>query len=214
MAKLKNQKKSFSKNKRLPSVKGLSTDEILKMDVYKLGTKGLRQVLNRLISTANKRIRRLENQEKTSPALASLHRKRNYFSSKGLNYRQLQSEFKAVKNFLQAETSTITGFKKYRQEITYHLDEFQSEEQESEFWEVYNKWIDTHPNLATKFKDTNELQQMVYDEFVVKGLTKRGTSNKITHAVRKMLGEVVAKQSKDNMMNEDVLLNGVKRSDF
>lgn len=196
------------------SVKGLSTEQILKMDVYKLGSKGLKKVLNRLVSTANKRIRRLEQYDKVSPALASLHRKRKYFSTKGLSYNQLETEFKAVKNFLQAETSTIKGFKEYRAEITYHLDEFESEEQESNFWKTYNKWIDTHPQLAMKFKDTNQIQQMIYDNFVVKGKTSRGSSIAVTKAIKKMTGAVVEKKRREDILNEDALLNGVSQSDF
>lgn len=198
----------------IPSVKGLSTEQILKMDVYKLGSKGLKKVLNRLVSTANKRIRRLEQYDKVSPALASLHRKRKYFSTKGLNYNQLETEFKAVKNFLQAETSTIKGFKEYRKEVTYHLDEFESEEQESEFWQTYNKWIDTHPKLAMKFKDTNQIQQMIYDNFVVNGKTARGSSMAVTKAIKKMTGAVVEKKRREDILNEDALLNGVSQSDF
>lgn len=131
-----------------------------------------------------------------------------------MNYNQLETEFKAVKNFLQAETSTIKGFKQYRSEVTYHLDEFESEEQESEFWQTYNKWIATHPKLAMKFKDTNQIQQMIYDNFVEQGKSARGTSMAVTRAINKMTGAVVEKKRREDILNEDALLNGVSQSDF
>lgn len=201
--------------KSVKSVKGLSTSEILKMDVYKLNTKGLKSMLNRLVSTANKRIRRLEKNASNSPALVQYKNQKKPFTTRGLSHNELETMFKRVKNFLQAETSTMKGYKEHREDIIQNIGEFKDEQQEKDFWEIYNKWIDTHPNLAERFRDTNELQSMIFTNFVVKGKTARGTSASLTRSIKKMLGDIAEKQRKDDLLNEDVLLNnGIMQNNF
>ena len=56
-------------SKGIKTTKGLSTSDILKMDVYKLNAKSLRSVVRRLVSSANKRMRRLLKNAPSSPAL-------------------------------------------------------------------------------------------------------------------------------------------------
>lgn len=207
--------KKLKVGKAFKSVKGISTSEILKMDVYKLNTKGLRTMLNRIISSANKRIRRLEAKAPNSPALASYKRENKPFTSKGLSHNELETMFKRVKNFLQAETSTMKGYKAHREDIVERIGTFKNEKQEKKFWEIYNKWIETYPNLAVRFRDTNELQSMFYENFVIKGRKGIGNTSAITRAIKKMYGEVVANKNKEDMLNQDALLNdGVKQSDF
>ena len=65
-----------------------------------------------------------------------------------------------------------------------------------------------------KFKDTNQIQQMIYDNFVVNGKTARGSSMAVTKAIKKMTGAVVEKKRREDILNEDALLNGVSQSDF
>ena len=200
--------------KGIKSVKGLSTKDILNMDVYKLKTQSLKQVVNRLVSSANKRLRRLYEKAPNSPSLrwhldesGALQQ----FSSKGLNHRnQYEILMKSLKSFLTSKTSTIRGFQESRQDVVERLGEFESTEQESDFWRMYDRWKKTHANEFNRanFKDTNELAQMFYDEFVINGRTERGTSSKITRAIRKMLQDQVTQQTQSDLAMENDLKNG------
>lgn len=190
--------------KNINNIKGLSTSDILNMDVYKLDKSSLRAVTNRLISSANKRLRRLEKKAPTAPALRQHY---NYesgniipFSLKGAKSRNdVESVMKRVKSFLEAETSTIKGYSDFREKIRRDIGEFESVEQANDFWKTYNKWIDKHPELYNIYNDSNGLVSMFYDEFVIKGRSSQGASNKITRALNKMILDI---NEYDNNLDE------------
>lgn len=81
--------------------------------------KEYRNEANRLVSLANKRIRRLEkNGLQSSPAYqAYLANGGKPFSTKGKDYNQLQSEVARLKRFIDSETSTVTGVNNHLKEI-------------------------------------------------------------------------------------------------
>ena len=81
--------------------------------------KEYRNEANRLVSLANKRIRRLEkNGLQSSPAYqAYLANGGKPFSTKGKDYNQLQSEVARLKRFIDSETSTVKGVNNYLKEI-------------------------------------------------------------------------------------------------
>ncbi len=81
--------------------------------------KEYRNEANRLVSLANKRIRRLEkNGLQSSPAYqAYLANGAKPFSTKGKDYNQLQSEVARLKRFIDSETSTVKGVNNYLKEI-------------------------------------------------------------------------------------------------
>ena len=193
------------------NVKGLSTSDILKMDVYRLNKQSLKAVTNRLISSANKRLRRLEEKAPSSPALRQHYDYDNKqlkpFTLKGATSRNdVEAIMKRVKSFLQADTSTIKGFKDYAKEFTGKFGEFDSKDQANNFWKTYNKWVDTHPELYNLHGDTNGLVEMFYDEYVIKGRTARGTSSKITRTLNKMHQDINAKEStEDELLKNDLL---------
>lgn len=196
----------------IKSVKGLSTSDILKMDVYKLNKQSLKAVVNRLISSANKRLRRLEKNAPSSPALRQHYdydkKELKPFTLKGANTRNdVESVMKRVKSFLQADTSTIKGFKEYAKSFKEEFGEFESKEQANNFWKTYNKWVDTHPELYNLHGDTNGLVEMFYDEYVVKGRTARGTSSKITRTLNKMHQVINLKESAEEEFKMNDLIN-------
>lgn len=195
----------------IKSIKGLSTSDILNMDVYKLNKQSLKMVVNRLISSANKRLRRLEKNAPSSPALRQHYdydkKELKPFTLKGANTRNdVESVMKRVKSFLQSDTSTIKGFKEYAREFKAEFGEFESKEQANNFWKTYNKWVDTHPELYNLHGDTNGLVEMFYDEYVVKGRTSRGTSSKITRTLNKMHQVINLKESAE----EEFKMNDLK----
>lgn len=69
--------------------------------------------LNRLISMANKRLRRMEKKGYKTPAYKSAMKSGGKFHNKrGASFNDKQKEYHRVKNFLGMKTSTITGSKK------------------------------------------------------------------------------------------------------
>lgn len=207
MAKIKNVKPVIN-------VSGLSTKDILNMDVYKLNKQSLKAVVNRLISSANKRLRRLEKKASSSPALRQHYdyttKQLQQFTLKGAKTRnEVESVMKRVKSFLEAKTSTIKGFKEYAQDVKVQLGDFESKQQANEFWKTYNDWIKTHPELYNLHGDTNGLVEMFYDNYVVKGKTSRGTKSAITRALRKMHIDINLQQQ----MEEEMMMNDLKPED-
>lgn len=72
--------------------------------------KSYRKEASRLVSLANKRIQRLENNGlKDSPAYKKYLETGGKFSVKGKSYNQLQSEVSRLRNFIDSETSTVRG---------------------------------------------------------------------------------------------------------
>jgi hypothetical protein len=100
-------------------VSGKSVNQILSMDVdvlNKLGKKDLQKITGRLVSAANKRIRRAKEKGVDSPAFAYIRDNGGKFSTRGKTLNQLRSEFVKAKNFLEAETSTVKGAEQFKAE--------------------------------------------------------------------------------------------------
>lgn len=76
---------------------------------------------NRLFSIANKRITRLQNSEVLSPALHAVVNSGGKFYAKGADLKQLQHEYARCVNFLNMNTSTVTGARQYEKTITEKL---------------------------------------------------------------------------------------------
>lgn len=70
-----------------------------------------RQVANKLFSTVNKRIQRIENSNVISPALNALYRKRGnaHFSAKQGSFDDLKKEYAQAYAFYKLETGTVSG---------------------------------------------------------------------------------------------------------
>lgn len=69
-----------------------------------------RKEASRLVSLANKRVKRLEsNGLKDSPAYKKYLETGGKFSVRGKTYNQLQSEVSRLRNFIDSETSTVRG---------------------------------------------------------------------------------------------------------
>ena len=106
----------MAKTYKNPSiVSGLTIENILSMDIdkfNKLKEPDLKKIVGRLVSAANKRIRRMESAGIESPALSGVKRSGGTFSVKDKNLDQLRSEYARAKRFLTSKTSTIKGAKK------------------------------------------------------------------------------------------------------
>lgn len=118
----------MKKNKIEGSVRGKSVQQVLDMDInslQNLSTESLKMHVSRLISTANKRLKRLKTSSPNSPALRSFEELGiNKFSIRNKDYSQIMKTYAQVRRFLTHKTSTVKGSKEYfksvRQELRKH----------------------------------------------------------------------------------------------
>lgn len=148
------------------NVKGKSTSQLLKLtgnQLNKLSRKELSQVVSRLTSTANKRLRRFEKKDVSSPATEYVKRTGGKFSVKGKNIESLKKEYLRVKGFLESETSTITGTKKVRKNVINKLKEFGVDIKESQydkFFKVYERLKEVDRTVSDKLLKYNVFEEI------------------------------------------------------
>lgn len=94
------------------TVEGKSIDDLLKSgrNVGRMTEGTLRQIVTRLASAANKRLRRAEQAQLDSPAVKEALESGGKFTAKGKGLEGLKAEFVRLKTFLQDKTSTIKGW--------------------------------------------------------------------------------------------------------
>lgn len=91
--------------------------EVIRPKVDKL--KQLKTEASKLVSMANKRLRRLEKNGLTNTPAYQAYIKNGgtYFSVKGKDYNELQSELSRLRSFINSQTSTVTGVNNYLKEM-------------------------------------------------------------------------------------------------
>lgn len=147
-------------------VAGLTVENILNLDVNSLGEKDLRAVATRLVSAANKRIRRLAKTSggKFSPAYARIEKQGRMFSVKGKDISGLRAEMAQMRSFMRLKTSTVTGWKRVRKYMSSKFGGRISDAQMNEFWTVYRKLEESMGGVIGSVFDSNKIQSMLYDE--------------------------------------------------
>lgn len=108
----------MAKRNRIAS--GLSINDIKKMTMDKFQSytpTQQRELVSRLASAGNKRLRNLEKAGTETPATIKLNLSGGKLSVKGKSGDELIKEFYRAKNFLNSPTSTKTGWKKTKEEI-------------------------------------------------------------------------------------------------
>lgn len=117
-------------------------------DVNKFNEKTLRAAVQVLSSAANKRVRRIKAAGVISPAVRAVEQHGN-FTSKGKNRNQLLSEFVRAVNFLQAETSTVRGARKFTDKIRKNIGMNKTataEDLDNENKKFWNTFLDIYNN--------------------------------------------------------------------
>ena len=150
------------------NVTGLSTEEILNMDVNdinRMNNRTIKALASRLVSSMNKRIRSLEKNAPDSQALHSLpegHR----FSTKGLNRNEVRSLVGEMIQFGQMKTSTAKGWKSYRKSVESKLGGKLSDlKSEPKFWETYRRLQESNHAIFQKLS-SDEILKMTYEEAI------------------------------------------------
>ena len=157
---------------RSPYVTGKSVEDILNMDakVFRsLGERDLREVVGRLVSAGNKRLRSFSKAGETSPATRQAAKSGGAFSTKGKDLNQLRSEYARAKQFLTARTSTKAGWKKVQKDTLKELKKQGVDVTPTEFgkmWSAYEKLKEQSPEIADKrlkYKVLNDIADMADD---------------------------------------------------
>lgn len=153
-------------------VAGKSIQDILNIDNYvfnRLSAFDLRQYVSRLASAANKRLRRLENNRANTPAYRQVMRSGGNFSTRGKNLNELRAEFVRAKNFLEAKSSTVSGWKKtvkgtidklHEKGVDITPDEF------DQLWSVYEELKELDPSVSyrrLKYAVLQEIEMYIED---------------------------------------------------
>lgn len=94
------------------TVEGKTVDDLIRSgrNVGRMTEGTLRQIVTRLASAANKRLRRAEQASLDSPAVKEALESGGKFTAKGKGLEGLKAEFVRLKTFLQDKTSTIKGW--------------------------------------------------------------------------------------------------------
>lgn len=126
-------------------IEGLSIENILDLDmedVAKLSKKNLSRLAGRIQSAANKRIKRLREKgvAEYSPAIIRSLGDRVKFSIKGKTRNEILKEFKAIRRFLQAKTSSLSGFKAYKKRIEAKIKQPIDNERMKEMFKIFRKY--------------------------------------------------------------------------
>lgn len=185
------------KQKATVNVSGMSVKDIINIgeNIVKYNRSDLARIVGRLVSTANKRIRKLGETKlgQLSPAYRSRmgitkykHSEENkykrrkprtygFFTTVGKSRSQLLQEFKEAKGFLELKTSTIRGWDTIRHDIEKELGvELDTQRKRNKFWKVYRELTDgkniprVKDDTGSKF-NSEQIQKLVAKSFKQKG---------------------------------------------
>lgn len=114
--------------------------------VMSMSRRELAKATSTLAQAGNKRLKRFQEKNITTPATEYIKKHGGRFSTKGKDLEQLREEFQRAKDFLSKETSTIKGFRSWENKIADTLKtnagidyNALTERQKRKFWKAYSK---------------------------------------------------------------------------
>lgn len=180
----------------------LSTKQVLNLsikDVERMGQRELRQAVSTLRSTSRKRYERMEEREMWSPAMRGISSKSPsedvvFPSIRGMDTVTLRNEFKRYRGFLNAPTSTVKGAKQYEKTqkdiIVDVVGEEMTEDEVTEFWEIYEEMKESDVGGVLDYKQVMEVVGDVYEERRNPNNRKKRTKRAIKQEVKKRLNKI------------------------
>ena len=178
------------------NVKGLKITDIINIDLEtfnRLNESELRALTSRLVSAGNKRIRRLKEHDINSPAIQSLGKEQK-FSTKLSNdtttqqrVNKLRAEFSRARSFLNAETSTIGGYKKFKKKTIKKI----------------SKDLNMPEKVVEKSLDVNRLYDLLH-KAQQQGLVSSYRGSKGSIQARNVIAEILIDKPD---VNEDTLFD-------
>ena len=122
--------------------------------------------IKKIVRQANQRLRRLEQSGISSKSLAYKRRSGERFRIKGKTDEELQNLVKEARGFLLAKSSRVKGAKEVYEASKNMLEKqgiyLDTQEQEDEFWNLYNKFQELMGDKLGKDVST-QLKSLVYD---------------------------------------------------
>lgn len=152
---------------------GLSINDIMSMKTDQLKNMNARQqreIVSRLVSASNKRLRTIENSGIITPAALKAKLSGGMFSIKGKYDKSLINEFIRAKNFLRSKTSTVRGYKNVVKGIEKQLEELGIGESKSardimaNAYSVYDALAEFNPSIRTqrdKYKIADKIAEII-----------------------------------------------------
>ena len=154
---------------RTDFVKGKTVKQILDMPYYdlkKLTDSELKVLVGRLVSAGNKRLRRYQAKKGELPNAGSRRKttqtesgqtttqqdyEKRKFSTVGKDRTELFEEFKRAKNFMKAQTSSLTGEKSVKRESQKMIKEnfgiTVSDTDYDIYWKAFDRLKELHPEV-------------------------------------------------------------------
>lgn len=148
-------------------VSGMSIDDIMNIDYdmfNQLSHADLKKVTSRLISAANKRIKRMEKSGMTTPAMRAVQRG-GTLSVKNKNLNQVRSEYIRARQFLGYETSSFKGWNAVVKDTINSLKNIGviiDAEHFNELWQLYEKMKELDPRVGDRQHKYNVLRELAY----------------------------------------------------
>lgn len=194
------------------NVKGLKINTILNMDwndINKLSRTDLSQLTSRVVSVANKRIKRLEKTRlgKMSFAYQQYEKQGRKFSVRGKNTGQLKNELANAMRFVRYKTSSVKGWTEYRVNMEERISGATDGESNDwstrtwkKFWKVYRRFEESHGGTFKK-GDSARFQEFIHDVFQQNDKRRSADyfQQRINNAYEKQLYE---ESMKNNIPNE------------
>lgn len=150
--------------------------EFTPAEINSMNAESLQGIVKELAGVANRRFDALGTE---SPAKRGAEITGGRFTSGG-TLNELRAEYKRVKNFLESETSTVSGTKNFIRGQIKDLQkegvEISTEEQYSKFWRTYENLKDIEPSITEKeykYKVLQELGRLDFDQMDVDELTQQ-----------------------------------------
>lgn len=154
-------------------VTGRSVNDLINMDIdtfNKLSVSELRQVVSRLASAGNKRLKNFEKSGEDSPSVRYIKRSGGKFSTRGKDLNALRSEYSRARNFFQSSTSTLKGWKNVKKQTISKLEKYGINVTSSQFdtlWRAYEELKEVSPEVSTrslKYRTLQEISNIMDDD--------------------------------------------------
>lgn len=188
-----------------------------KRELEEYSLKQLRQIAHDRFAVANKRIKRLEQSGKSSPALQALINKRGEnprFIQGGKNFKQLAREIAECYAFLNLETSTVSGTKQYEKHVADLVGSDSNDKQRiSQMFRMLDALQERLPqsvfgNAHDTNKEMEQIRQIIDErsDIDLSNMTLSADQKEqvITKAIDKMLDEIEKEKRKGEQSLESI----------
>lgn len=160
-------------SKRKSFVAGKSTAELLNLssgDVSKLTRPQLAQVVSRVASAANKRLKGVKETGRATPAYTKVMESGGKFSTRGKSLNQLRSEFLRAKQYMESQSSTIARYDKLLVRTARNLSGAgvtnANPQTIEKLLKIYGKIYDSDPQARVRSMKY-EIQRTIGDEMLI-----------------------------------------------